>query len=84
MSNARRRRRRGKSENQLGAKTNGAGATAPSQPGGAVHGHLRDDDNGRGGMLFMFFMFLCLPYGPPYMPTEIVINHNLSINNLHT
>ena len=78
MSNARRRRRRGKSENQLGAKTNGAGAVS------AVHGHLRDDDDGRGVMFFMFFMFLCLPYGPPYMPTEIVINHNLSINNLHT
>ena len=45
--NARRRRRRGESENPLWAKTDGAGATVPPQPGGAAHGHLRDDGNGR-------------------------------------
>ena len=32
VSNARRRRRRDESENPLGVKTNGAGATAPPQP----------------------------------------------------
>ena len=32
VSNARRGRRRGESENPLGAKTDGAGATAPPQP----------------------------------------------------
>ena len=47
MSNVRRRRRRGESENPLGVKTDGAGATAPPQPGGAAHGRLRDDDDGR-------------------------------------
>jgi len=45
--NARRRRRRGESENPLWAKTDGAGAPVPPQPGGAAHGHLRDDGNGR-------------------------------------